>query len=148
MAYITTEDVKAIRVALKEEFGKDFKFSVTRDHHSGVRIAIMSGVANFYDGELDRTDKYNGRVSKFDGYEQINHYHPHFYGAYEKLFKRITEIAHTAPGAAGGQAYYCNDDAMSDYFDRAYYVNIHVGKWDKPYELNKEGQRRTLKIAA
>ena len=60
----------------------------------------------------------------------------------------ISKIAHTAPGAAGGQAYYCNDDAMSDYFDRAYYVNIHVGKWDKPYELNLEGQRRTLKIAA
>ena len=75
----------------------------------------MSGVANFYDGELDSTDKYNGRVNKFNGYTQLNHYH---------------------------------SDAMTDYFDTAYYVNIHVGKWDKPYELNKEGQRRTLKIAA
>ena len=56
MAYIDTKDVKAIREALKAEFGKDFKFSVTRDHYSGVRIAIMSGVANFYDGELDTTE--------------------------------------------------------------------------------------------
>ena len=29
MAYIDTKDVKAIREALKAEFGKDFKFSVT-----------------------------------------------------------------------------------------------------------------------
>ena len=144
MAYITTEDVKAIRVALKEEFGKDFKFSVTR---TSVVCVLPSRpcVANFYDGELDRTDKYNGRVSKFDGYEQINHYHPHFYGAYEKLFKRITEIAHTASCAAGGWAYYCNDDAMSDYFDLLLCKHL-VGKWDKP-ELNLV-ICSTLKIAA
>lgn len=148
MAYIDTKDVKAIREALKAEFGKDFKFSVTRDHYSGVRIAIMSGVANFYDGSMDTTDKYSGRVNTFDGYTQLNHYHLHFYGEHEALFQKISDIAHTAPGLAGGKSYYCNDDAQSDYFDRAYYVSIHVGKWDKPYELNTEGQRRTLKIAA
>ena len=148
MAYIDTKDVKAIREALKAEFGKDFKFSVTRNHYSGVRIAIMSGVANFYDGELDTTDKYSGRVYEFDGYAQINHYHLHYYGAYQTLLEKISEIAHTAPGLAGGKKYFCEDDVMSDYFSRAYYVNIHVGRWDKPYEINLEGQRRTLKIAA
>jgi len=148
MAYIDTKDVKAIREALKAEFGKDFKFSVTRDHYSGVRIAIMSGVVNFYDGSMDSKDKYSDRVHTFDGYTQINHYHTHFYGEHEALFSKISEIAHTAPGLAGGKSYYCNDDAQSDYFDRAYYVSIHVGKWDKPYEINLEGQRRTLKIAA
>jgi len=148
MAYIDTKDVKAIREALKAEFGKDFKFSVTREHYSSVRISIMSGVENFYDGSMDSTDKYNGRVNEFDGYEQINHYHTHFYGKHEALFTKISEIAHTAPGLAGGQKYFCEDDAMTDYFSRAYYVSINVGKWDKPYEINLEGQRRTLKIAA
>ncbi len=148
MAYIETTDVKAIREALKAEFGKDFKFSVTREHYSSVRISIMSGVENFYDGSMNTTDKYNGRVHEFDGYEQINHYHTHFYGKHEALFTKISEIAHTAPGLAGGKKYFCEDDAMTDYFSRAYYVSINVGKWDKPYEINLEGQRRTLKIAA
>ena len=147
MAYIGAEDVKAIRNALKAEFGKDFKFSVTRDHHSGVRIAIMSGVVNFYDGSMDTKDL-RDRVHTFDGHAQLNHYHLHFYGEHEALFQKISDIAHTAPGLAGGKTYYCNDDAQSDYFDRAYYVSIHVGRWDKPYELNIEGQRRTLTIAA
>ena len=148
MAYIDTKDVKAIREALKAEFGKDFKFSVTRAHFRSVRIGVMSGVENFYDGSMDSTDKYNGRVSEFDGYEQINHYHTHFYGKHEALFTKISEIAHTAPGLAGGKEYFCEDDTMTDYFSRAYYVSINVGKWDKPYEINLEGQRRTLKIAA
>jgi len=39
MAYIDTKDVKAIREALKAEFGKDFKFSVTREHYTSVRIS-------------------------------------------------------------------------------------------------------------
>ena len=148
MAYIETTDVKAIREALKAEFGKDFKFSVTREHYTSVSISVMSGVENFYDGSMNTTDKYNGRVSEFDGYEQINHYHTHFYGKHQALFTKISEIAHTAPGLAGGQKYFCEDDAMTDYFSRAYYVSINVGKWDKPYEINLEGQRRTLKIAA
>ena len=148
MAYIDTKDVKAIREALKAEFGKDFKFSVTREHFSSVRISVMSGVENFYDGSMDSTDKYSGRINTFTGNEQINHYHLHFYGKHEALFTKISEIAHTAPGLAGGKKYFCEDDAMTDYFSRAYYVSINVGKWDKPYEINLEGQRKTLKIAA
>ena len=148
MAYISTNEIKEIRKSLKEKFGKNIKFSVTRDHYTGVRISLMEGVIDFFDGSMDMTDKYSGRVQKFDGYAQINHYHTHFYGAYTELFNKISEIAHTAPGLAGGKSYYCNDDTMTDYFDRAYYVSINVGKWDKPYEINLEGQRRTLKIAA
>ena len=26
-----------------------------------------------------------------------------------------------------------SSDAMTDYFDTAYYTNIRIGKWDKPY---------------
>ena len=142
MAYIDAKDVKAIREALKAEFGKDFKFSVTRDHYSGVIVRVMSGVANFYDGEM------GSRGWPFDGHTQINHYHTHFYGKHQAFIDRVSEIANTAPGLAGGKNYYCNDDAQSDYFDRAYYVSIHIGRWDKPYEINIEGQRRTLQIAA
>ena len=42
MAYISAEDVKHIRVALKKEFPQ-YKFSVTRDHHLGVNVNFMNG---------------------------------------------------------------------------------------------------------
>ena len=31
--------------------------------------------------------------------------------------------------------WYNNSDIMTDYFDRAYYSEINVGKWNKPYEV-------------
>jgi hypothetical protein len=33
--------------------------------------------------------------------------------------------------------YYDNSDAMTDYFDTAYYYYINVGKWNKPYVVTK-----------
>jgi len=73
MAYISTNEVKEVRKALKEKFGKNLKFSVTRDHHSSVSVSIMEGNIDFFDGSMDMTDKYSGRVQKFDGHAQINH---------------------------------------------------------------------------
>ena len=136
MAYVSTEEVKEVRKALKEKFGKNLKFSVRRQNYSSIDVSIISGKVNFFDGSMDSKDKYNGRVTKFDGYTQINEYYPEFYGKHEQLFKDIVEIIKTAPANAnGGRAWYDNSDAMIDYFDTAYYTHVSVGKWDKPYEL-------------
>ena len=59
-----------------------------------------------------------------------------FYGEENaKILDKVSEIAHTAPGLAGGKEYYNNNDIQSDYFDVAYYVSISVGKWNKEYEI-------------
>jgi len=31
--------------------------------------------------------------------------------------------------------YYDESDAMTDYFNTAYYVSVNIGKWDKPFEV-------------
>lgn len=135
MAYINAEEVKAIREALKAEFGKTYKFGVRRDHGSGVRITFKSGPAFEKTTVYDRYDHCDKELD-INNYTQINHYHTHIYGERNaKILEKVSEIAHTAPGLAGGKTYYCNDDTQSDYFDRAYYVSIHVGSWDKPYEI-------------
>ena len=33
--------------------------------------------------------------------------------------------------------WYDKSDAMTDYFNTAYYVDVNIGKWDKPYSLEK-----------
>ena len=130
MAYITTQEVKSIREALKADVGKNFKFGVRRQHGSSVDITVKSGIA-----PLDTWETENARGDKIacNGHFQVNHYHTHFYGEFQGFFDRISEIAHTAPGLAGGREYYDNSDAMTDYFDTAYYVHISVGEWNKPY---------------
>ena len=135
MAYINAEDVNHIRVALKKEFPQ-YKFSVTRDHHLGVNINFMKG-PRF--SEYEYFDRYSGEMKKdnLDGHHQINHFHlESFYGKENaEILGKVSDIAHTAPGLAGGKKYYNNNDIQSDYFDVAYYVSIHVGKWNKDYEV-------------
>ena len=136
MAYINAEEVKAIRIALKEEFGKTYKFGVKRDGSSGVRITFKEGPA------FETVTKYDpyaqeDKLVDINNYSQINHYHTErLYGENNaKILDKVSEIAHTAPGLSGGKTYYCNDDTQSDYFDRAYYVSIHVGAWNNPYQV-------------
>ena len=59
MAYISTDDVKKIRNALKTEMPQ-YKFSVVRDHYSSVSIAMMKGPAF---AEFEYFDRYAGAVS-------------------------------------------------------------------------------------
>ena len=138
MAYLSAEDVKHIRVALKKEFPQ-YKFSVTRDHWLGVNINFMKG-PRF--AEYEYFDRYSGemKTDNLDGHHQINHFHlESFYGKENaEILGKVSEIAHTAPGLAGGKEYYNNNDIQSDYFDVAYYVSIGVGKWNKDYEIVKE----------
>ena len=135
MAYISTEEVAAIRKELKKEL-PEYKFSVTKHHHSSVTVAFMKGPAF---AEFQSRDRYTGEFKDdvIEGHEQLNHYWAmDFYG--EKngaLIKKVEKIIKTAPVKAGGREWYDKSDAMTDYFDTAYYMNIHVGKWDKPYEV-------------
>ena len=121
MSYISTEDVKKIRVALKNEFGKKLKFGVRKSpsHHS-VSVTIKSGTVDFSD--IMRNNTYDQ--------VQVNQYHLQNYGVHKSLFEKIVEIIKTAPS----KKWYNNSDAMIDYFDVAFYFDLNVGDWDKPYE--------------
>ena len=121
MSYISTEDVKKIRVALKNEFGKKLKFGVRKSSggHS-VGVTIKSGTVDFSD------------IMRNNTYEQVqvNHYHLQNYGVHKSLFEKIVEIIKTAPS----KKWYNNSDAMIDYFDVAFYFDLNVGDWDNPYK--------------
>tara|TARA_E500000178_G_scaffold285914_1_gene287557 strand:+ start:226 stop:648 length:423 start_codon:yes stop_codon:yes gene_type:complete len=136
MAYISTDDVKHIRNTLKKELPQ-FKFSVVRDHHSSVTIALMKGPA-FKDYEYFDRYTHETKIGTLnEDHHQINQYHlESFYGKENaKVLDKIHSIALTAPAKNGGKVWYNNSDAMIDYFDTAYYVHIEVGKWNKQYEI-------------
>jgi hypothetical protein len=52
----------------------------------------------------------------------------HFSG----IAKAFLTEAFAALKAAG---WYNNSDAQTDYFDTAYYVDVNIGQYDKPYQL-------------
>ena len=121
MAYISAQDVAAIRAELKQAFPK-WKFSVRKGSGSlSVDVTILRGTCAF-----------EGKT-----YQQVNQYwidsHWTDYEDAEAL-KRINEIMHNAPGRAGGKVFFDESDAMTDYFHTAFYTHLSIGAWDKNYE--------------
>ena len=124
MAYINAEDVKAIRKELKEAFPK-FKFGV-RKANSGMRVDVT-----VKQGPTDFTN-----IMRSEGYAQINPYHTGMYGEHQAFIDQVLDIIKTAPMRGNGankDGWYDRSDAMTDYFDTAYYMSINIGAWDKPY---------------
>ena len=113
MAYISQEKKKELAPAIKavaKKFG--MKVTIGIDNHSSLIVRVKEGPL------------------QFDDYEQVNTYHiEKFYGTGTKQTAFLEEMV----TAMKGEGWYCNDDAMTDYFDRAYYTDIHIGKWDKAY---------------
>jgi hypothetical protein len=125
MAYITTEETKEIRKALKENF-PEWKFSVRREHHSSVRVTILEGPKDFSD------------ILHEHRAMTINHYWLNKYGKHEPFFQKIIDIIKTAPAkATNGRAWYDRSDAMTDYFDIAFYIHLELGRWEKPYKIRR-----------
>jgi len=113
MAYLSAEDTKKIRTALKTNF-KQFKFSVTRSHYTGVNIAILSGPTDFGVGK----------------HESLNHFYPERYQDGE-VFKQMIETVNAAVEN------YDNSEPQVDYFDVGYHENWQIGRWDKDFGLTK-----------
>jgi hypothetical protein len=65
-------------------------------------------------------------------HDQVNPYH--FQNHYDGVAKEFLTEAFQALKAAD---WYDESDAMTDYFNTAYYVDVNIGKWDKPYILEK-----------
>jgi len=127
MAYISANDVAAIRAELKQAF-PGWKFAVRKGSGSlSVDVTILQGTVDFSENLQN-------------GYCQVNQYwiDSHWAGLEARaVLNRINEIMHNAPGRAGGKRFYDNSDAMIDYFDTAFYIHLNIGSWNKNYALVK-----------
>ena len=123
MAYINAEDTRAIRNALKAKYGKTLKFQVKKRGFSQVCVTVVGGEIDF--GAMLKNPNYP------EGYVQVNEYWLERTGEFEPLFQDIINIIKTAPS----QEWFDDTDAMTDYFHCAFYFNVAVGDWSKPYAL-------------
>ena len=121
MAYISKEDVQAIRAELKQAFPK-WKFSVRKGSGSlSVDVNILQGTCSFEGKD----------------YAQVNQYWiDSHWTDYEDRFAltQINEIMHNAPGRAdASRKFFDHSDAMTDYFHTAFYTHLSIGQWDRKY---------------
>lgn len=142
MAYVSQEMKKQIATKVKpilEKYG--IKGSLSVDNHSTIVLTVKSGKIDFVENLIKTdADSYSGRkmeASQVDyvrnkQYIDVNPYwfQEHFSGSAKNF---LTE----AFRALKSSGWYDNSDAMVDHFDIAYYVDVKIGKWNKPYLLTK-----------
>lgn len=125
MAYISTETVAKIRKVIKEVFPTpSYKFSIRRDNSGSLRVAVLKSPYDM--SEL--TDDY--------GYSSINQYHMDQYDGI--IGQDATEFLRDIKAIiveAGD--WWDKSDAMTDYFNTAFYYNISVGNYEKDYTQSR-----------
>lgn len=137
MAYISQEKKKELAVGIKKVLKKyGMKGTVGVNHHSSL-------VVNLWEGALDLlgdAQKHNDKVAQQRGQEsypigdylQVNTYRADEWAISETIANFYKELI----AAMKGTEWYNNSDAMTDYFDIAYYLDVNVGKWNKGYVYN------------
>ena len=139
MAYMNAEKKAVIAAAVKPVLNKyGLKGTLSVGHHSTIKLTLTSGPIDFIanSNEVSARNPYwvlnGGRnpMPNTSGYDDVNVYwiHEHYDGVAREALQEL----HTALKAAG---WYDNTRSEIDYFDTAYYCSIHVGRWQKPYQV-------------
>jgi len=138
MAYMNQERKAKITKMLKPILAKyKVKGSLSVRNHSTIVLTLKSGSIDFI-GNSNRVcgnDFYQvqrGFKPTTTGYDQVNPYW--FQDHYDGDAKAFLTEAFKALKSAD---WYDESNAMIDYFNTAYYVDVNIGKWDKPYILEK-----------
>lgn len=127
MAYVSQDFKKEVAPVVKEilqRYGLKGSLSV-RDH--------MTLVLTIREGKIDFLADYNKTFARPDhcNYIDVNTYwyHKHFTNPFAVAC--LEELV----AAMKTEHYFDNSDPMTDYFHCSHYIDIDIGKWDKPYKL-------------
>ena len=128
------ERKQKIAQALKPVLAKyKVKGSLSVRNHMTIVLTLKSGAIDFI-GNSNRVcgnDFYQvarGFKTNDTGHDQVNQYW--FQDHYDGDAKAFLTEAYKALKAAD---WYDESDAMTDYFNTAYYVDVNIGKWNAPY---------------
>ena len=122
MPYITKDQVKAKRAALKAALPA-YKLSVTTEHYSGIKVAIMAGPTDFGTEYTQlnpyinyREERYNSSTGEWESNPAI-----------QDVLDIVMPILNEGMGEGFEDSDYGH---VPDY-----YTWVHIGKWDKPYQV-------------
>jgi hypothetical protein len=133
MAYISQVEKKELAPSIKAVLKKyGVKGSIGINHHSSLVVNLKEGKLDF----IGEANKKNKATCERQGmpYHPItgDYYQANSYYAMEdegNVGKFMGELV----TAMKGDRWFDKSDIMTDYFHTAYYLDINVGKWDKPY---------------
>jgi len=135
MAYMSQEHKKKLAPGIKavlKHYG--MKGSIAVNNHSTLVVNLKSGVIDFLEDAVAGkwSDSYIETMRERGDYNiQINPYwyHEHFKGKAKDFLHDLL----TAMNIGNHD----RSDIMTDYFDVGWYVDVNIGKWNKPYVVVK-----------
>ena len=133
MAYMNSEKKATIQAAIKPILAKyGVKGSLSVRNHSTIVLSLKSGKIDFIDNKnrVCSASHYltsNGFRPVTNGNIDVNPYwyKDHFDGTAKKFLSEVLGVMNTGN--------HDNSDSQTDYFDVGWYVDVNVGKWNKPY---------------
>jgi len=135
MAYMSQQRKAQIAPSIKaicKKYG--VKASLSVRNHSTLALTVTQGDIDFiknFNDVCGKNDTYKVRQPVTNNYLSVNpyHYRNHFT---DRALKFLTEV-HTAMM----QGNHDRSDIQTDYFDVGWYVDINIGRWNRPYALVK-----------
>jgi len=137
MAYISQERKSQIAPAVRaicKKYG--IKASLAIQNHRTLVLNVSQGDIDFvynYNKTLIERNRHIAKVMEphTSGSLSVNPYHfqNHFSGRALDFLKEVYDAMMTGN--------HDRSDIQSDYFDVGWYVDINIGKWNKPYALVK-----------
>lgn len=139
MAYMNQERKAALAVGIKRVLAKyGMKGSIAVDHHSTLAVTLTGGpldILGQLNAYLKKEFELRGYGTESAGtYTRVNEYH--IDNTYDGKVAAFLNELKTAMNKSecGTVTNHNNSDPMSDYYDVGWYIDISVGRWNKPYK--------------
>ena len=140
MAYVSQEMKAKLAPAIKaicKKYG--VKASLSVRNHSTLALTVQQGSIDFIENYIatDAAKHYGNKMSedqiayiRKDNALDVNTYwcHEHFSGQARAFLLEMVD-------ALKGPDFFDESDAQTDYFHRSHYIDINIGRWNKPYVL-------------
>ena len=140
MAYMSQERKQQRAPVIKAILNKyGVKGTLSVRNHSTLVLTLKSGKIDFIENFINTDANVNhGRKMSQDQIDYIRKnksldvnpywYQEHFTGKAKDFLKEILDAMY-------GSDYFDESDAQVDYFHCSHYVDVNIGKWNKPYAL-------------
>lgn len=134
MAYVSQELKSKIQPKVKDILKRyKVKGTLAVRHHSTLVLNIREGVIDFIGNSNETCAKDPYQVARgvqpSKDYLDVNpyHYDKHFSGSAKQFLDEVM--------AAMNDGNWDKSDSQTDYFNVGWYVDINIGRWDKPYTV-------------
>lgn len=133
MAYISQEMKKKLAPEIKKVLKKyDMKGTISIKHHMALCVTLRQGALDL----IGNINRYNREMCERTGepfFEVKGNYQANPRSVHETGNEIIDSFFRELISAMKGDIWFDDSDYMTDYFHTAYYLDIDVGKYDRPY---------------